>query len=57
MLYQPNFSSTPNQECPNQHIQGPQDDSLDHNSEVIFKGSDAPLLLGDTMVDDIEHTT
>ena len=53
MLYQPVFASTPNKECPNWHIQGPQDDSL----EVIFKGSDALLLLGDTMVDDIQHAT
>ena len=57
MLYQPVFASTPNQECPNRHIQGPQDDRLDHDSEIIFKGSDASLLLGDTMVDDIQHAT
>ena len=45
MLYQPNVASTSNQECPNQCIQGLQDDSLDHDSEVIFQGSDVSLLL------------
>lgn len=50
MLYQPVFASTPNQECLNHRIKGPQDDSLDHDS-------DASLLLGDTMVDDNEHAT
>lgn len=56
MLYQPVFASTPNQECPNQHMQGLQDGSLDQfDSDVIFKGSDVSLLLGDTVVDDIQH--
>ena len=35
MLYRPVFASTPNQECPNHRIQGPQDDSLNHDSEDI----------------------